>query len=162
MTNFEITGDRELIEAMRHATADVLEGVARAVTASALGLQGDVKQRVIRGPATGIVYNKSTTTTTRRLRNFFRAERTTRYRTHQASAPDEAPATDTGRLANSIDFDVVDRFTATVGSKLVYAAALEFGVPSRKLRPRPYFTPAVEAMRPRHKARLEAAIRGAL
>jgi len=145
MTDFEITGDRELIEAMRHATADVLEGVARAVTASALGLQGDVKQRVIREPATGIIYEKTNPT-----------------RTHQASAPDEAPATDTGRLAGSIDFDAVDKFTATVGSNLVYAAALEFGVPSRNLEPRPYFTPAVEAMRPRHKARLEAAIRGAL
>lgn len=145
MTDFEITGDRELIEAMRNATDDILAGVSRAVTASALGLQGDVKQRVIRGPATGIVYEKTKPT-----------------RTHQASAPDEAPATDTGRLANSIDFDAVDKFTATVGSNLVYAAALEFGVPSRNLEPRPYFTPAVEAMRPRHKARLEAAIRGAL
>lgn len=55
-------------------------------------------------------------------------------RTHQASAPGQPPASDTGRLLNSIYFDLKP-MTATVGSKLAYAYYLEFG--TRRMAPRP-------------------------
>jgi len=64
---------------------------------------------------------------------------------HQASAPGEAPATDTGNLVGSgytkkvADSDYETGFTAE------YAAPLEFGTP--RILPRPYLRPAVEAVR---------------
>lgn len=61
---------------------------------------------------------------------------------HQASAPGQAPATDTGRLVNSI----VTRYepselTGIVGVTAAYGDDLEFG--TQKMEPRPYARPAV-------------------
>ena len=65
---------------------------------------------------------------------------------HQASAPGEAPASDTGTLVNRMEtkFNEDD-----VSGKLVantnYAASLEFG--TFKMEPRPFMRPAVANMR---------------
>lgn len=63
---------------------------------------------------------------------------------HQASAPGEPPASDTGRLANSIDvkLDAV-RVVATVSASTRYAAFLEYG--TQKMAPRPFMRPALAA-----------------
>ena len=66
-------------------------------------------------------------------------------RTHQASAPGEAPASDLGNLVNSVVIihdglaDWSDHVTAE------YALALEIGTP--KILPRPAMRPAVEGQR---------------
>lgn len=60
--------------------------------------------------------------------------------THQASAPGEPPATNTGRLANSIDVEELPgpvNPTARVGTGLAYGRHLQYGVPGRIL-PRPH------------------------
>lgn len=79
------------------------------------------------GPATGTIYTKSNPT-----------------RTHQASAPGEAPATDTGRLASSVmvAFPTPTQLRARVGTDLDYGAHLEFGT-SRMPKGRPWLSPAV-------------------
>jgi len=69
---------------------------------------------------------------------------------HQASAPGEAPATDTGNLVGSGytkkmgDSDYETGFGNTAETA-EYAAPLEFGTP--RILPRPYLRPAVEAVR---------------
>ncbi len=75
---------------------------------------------------------------------------------HQASAPGEAPAIDTGALVNSIQTEMLDRTTGMVFTNMEYAAVLEFG--GARIAPRPYFTPAAEAER----ANFEAAMIQAL
>ncbi len=142
MTTITLKGNDALIAALSRMSDDVRDAVGDAVVATALELQGDVKKRIQRGPATGRVYKKNNP-----------------QRLHRASAPGEAPMTDTGRLANSINFDRVGDLTATVGSNLIYALYLEYG--TMDMRPRPYFRPAVEAMKPKFIKRLEAAIRSA-
>jgi len=81
------------------------------------------------------------------------------YGRHQASAPGEAPASDTGTLLNSISG------TAKMGpngpegvieARAPYAAYLEYG--TRKMLPRPYLTPAIE----RNRQRFTEALRKAL
>lgn len=59
------------------------------------------------------------------------------YKRHQASAPGESPASDTGRLAQSIttSYDVPN-ITGYVNVATEYAEALEFGTP--RIAPRPY------------------------
>lgn len=66
------------------------------------------------------------------------------YGNHQASAPGDPPAVDTGRLRSSYDFqtgpDYVD-----IGSNVEYAPYLEFG--TRTIAPRPHLRRAVEENR---------------
>jgi hypothetical protein len=64
---------------------------------------------------------------------------------HQASAPGQAPAAETGGLMASIEVGVAMTPTGPVG--IVHtdheaAAPLEYGAPARNLAPRPFMTPA--------------------
>jgi len=139
MVTIRLKGLKSFTGALDDLTEDIRTEVGKAVVGTALELQGDIKKSVSRGPATGRVYRKQNPT-----------------RVHQASAPGQAPQTDTGRLVNSITFDRVGQFTATVGSKLVYAMYLEFG--TRHIAQRPFFRPAVKRIRPKFIKRLEAAL----
>lgn len=62
---------------------------------------------------------------------------------HQASAPGEAPATDTGNLANSIGAQMIGRSEGEVTVGAEYAVTLELG--GGKIAPRPFLQPAVTA-----------------
>lgn len=66
---------------------------------------------------------------------------------HQASAPGEPPATDTGNLLNSIQSDISDasRLEVYVEAQAEYAGALEFG--TFKMAPRPFLRPALSNVR---------------
>lgn len=62
---------------------------------------------------------------------------------HQASAPGQAPATDTGNLAGSIGWNVdASTLTADVFAGASYAVPLELG--TRHMRPRPFLGPALD------------------
>jgi phage gpG-like protein len=63
---------------------------------------------------------------------------------HQASAPGEAPAIDTGNLVNSIQTEMIGKATAMVFTNTEYAYDLEFG--AAHLAPRPFLQPAVSAV----------------
>lgn len=70
--------------------------------------------------------------------------------THQASAPGESPAPDTGTLRASIGSDTVDD-GIRVGTNLLYGRYLEFGTLSDEgfLAPRPWARPALAAAKDR-------------
>jgi HK97 gp10 family phage protein len=141
VTTITLEGGKELAAALRNASKDMVAAVADAVTATGLELRGDVVKRIQQGPATGRTYQR-------------------RGVTHTASAPGQAPATDTGRLANSITFEQVGPVSVTVGSALIYAAYLEYG--TTRMAPRPAWRPAVEAMTPKFRNRLLRALGMAL
>lgn len=65
---------------------------------------------------------------------------------HQASAPGEAPASDTGRLVGSIrtSYDQ-EELSGTVTASTDYAAHLEYG--TQKMEPRPFLRPALASRR---------------
>lgn len=65
------------------------------------------------------------------------------YGAHQASAPGEAPAWDTGNLASSVTTAVLSDESAEVRIGAEYAPALEYG--SAKIAPRPWVTPTADA-----------------
>jgi HAMP domain-containing protein len=134
----EVLNLPEVTAALGAVSAAVQAEVAKAVTATALELTGDIQRRVQRGPATGREYTRGNVT-------------------HQASAPGEAPATDTGALASSINFAQAGPLTAEVVSRLPYATWLEFG--TQKIAPRPSWVPAREAIEPKFQRRVEVAIR---
>jgi len=66
------------------------------------------------------------------------------YGSHQASAPGEMPAIDTGALAASI-LTEVSGTKGTVYTNMEYAEFLEYG--TANMQARPYMTPAAEAAR---------------
>lgn len=67
------------------------------------------------------------------------------YKIHRASAPGEAPATDTGNLVNSGYAKRARRALWHVGYTAEYARPLEFGTP--RILPRPFLRPAVDRFR---------------
>jgi phage gpG-like protein len=73
-------------------------------------------------------------------------------RQHQASAPGEAPAPDTGNLIASIDTQMTGRTTGMVFTNVEYAAVLEFG--GKNMQPRPFFVPATQAAWPAFLAKM--------
>ncbi len=139
----KIEGTADLNRAMQKLSADAERHVSDAVNATGVELRGDIVKRYQRSAATGRVYQKSNP-----------------KRTHQASAPGEAPATDTGRLASSVVFSRAGRLAAEVETEVAYGAMLEFG--TQNIAMRPAWRPAVEAMQPKFQKRLEAALRKAM
>lgn len=139
-----IEGNEALAAALREASQEVKASVAAEMAAIGVALRGDIVKRIQRGPASGRIYER-------------------RGIVHQASAPGEAPMSDTGRLANSIyfteGFGPSRGVSVQVGSNLVYAKYLEYG--TRHMQERPYFTPAANKVRKTFTRRIEAAIKRA-
>ena len=75
-----------------------------------------------------------------------------RGKEHQASAPGEAPAVDTGNLKGSIKVGEVTEDHAVLETNADYAAYLEFG--TRYMAARPFMRPSVE----NHLDEIEAAM----
>lgn len=77
---------------------------------------------------------------------------------HQASAPGEPPASDTGTLVNSID--VVPNpatLSAVINASAQYARALEYG--TQTIEPRPFMRPALNKKRVRIQTILSKELR---
>jgi len=72
---------------------------------------------------------------------------TIRGRKHQASAPGEAPANRTGRLAKSVGYKATGHHTLEVGEEAEYAEYLERGTHNKdgsvRMAPRPHLQVAV-------------------
>jgi len=131
----QLTGTEELKRALRefglHADRqiqDIVRGTAQNVRSHAI-------KAVQRGRKSGEVYEKHQP-----------------KRTHRASAPGQAPATDTGALVRSIQADIRGR-SAEVAANVDYAVYLEFG--TQDMEPRPFLFPALEKERPAWDRRLQ-------
>jgi hypothetical protein len=117
----QITGDQKLLGQFRKLADQGEEVVHELVTELTLDVHRRAVRGVQRGPASGRVYTKSNP-----------------RRTHQASAPGEYPATDTGRLASSIQFEPPTnkkKPVGIVGTNLNYGRYLEFKSPAGGGRP---------------------------
>jgi phage gpG-like protein len=142
MTNItiEIEGLEQVQAEMRRIGKEAADGVAKAVTATALEINTGVKKLIQRGPKTGRTYTR-------------------RGIEHTASAPGEAPATDTGTLASSVYFEQSDKLTATIGSRLAYAYYLEFG--TTRIAARPAWVPETELGQKKLQERVTASLKRA-
>ena len=80
------------------------------------------------------------------------------YGKHQASAPGQAPATDTGFLQSNIVLNInASGLVANVESRASYSKFLEFG--TVKMKARPFMFPALEENKPKIR-RLFAKVKG--
>lgn len=107
---------------------DARPAVLRAMRRGGLAIENRAVDGIISPPKTGRIY----------------PSKHRKGRTHQASAPGEFPAADSGRLHQSITTATVrDDATSIVvetGANVPYATWLEFGTVN--MEPRPFMTPA--------------------
>lgn len=136
----------------------------RAVDTSAHELANTAKELIESPPKTGRVYGAeqevSFLGTVRIKDGVMKAPRATftaykGKKGHQASAPGEAPATETGALANSIGVEPAGHLARDVAARIEYAVPLEFGADDMEARP--FMTPSKESVRPKFRERCEAA-----
>jgi hypothetical protein len=133
-----IEGEAKLARVLSRLSKEAEAHVDKALSATGLELRGDIIKRYNHGPATGAIYRRGTIA-------------------HQASAAGEAPMTDTGRLAGTVDFKKAGKLAVSVFTVAEYGPYLEFG--TMDIEPRPAWVPAVEEMLPKYRRRMETAIR---
>lgn len=125
--------------------ADTEKELNRALFASAKRVEAEAKRSIASGPKTGRIYKR-------------------RSVVHQASAPGEAPASDTGRLLNSINssLDKGKQMALVIAGRgtAKYAAMLEYG--TKKMAARPFMFPALEKNKKWIRARLAKAVNKAV
>lgn len=134
--NVQVRGVEEVQKAIRAFGAEIADQVSKAVQATALEALTDVRRAIQGPPKTGREYPRGVNGD----------------KIHRASAPGQAPATDTGALVSSTYISQVDSFTQAIGSRLDYAFYLEFG--TLRMEPRPSWVPAAEKNAPRLEKRL--------
>jgi hypothetical protein len=136
----EIKGLKEVNAALQAYGKDLGNSLALIVDATALEAVTDVRKAIQGPPKTGKEY----------------ARGVNKDKVHRASAPGEAPATDTGGLVISIYNESRGKYAKAIGSRLDYAYYLEFG--TFKMAKRPSWIPAVERAIPKMLKRVEIAI----
>ena len=134
--HIRIDGDDALIAKLKALNKHVMHNVAESLQKSAEKVRNRAVQGIAKGPKTGRIY-------THRFPSVFIGGRMRavdkRARPHQASAPGEYPAGDTGNLMNSIFTDEFvepeEKMTAEVWADAAYAKPLEYKPPHRGGRP---------------------------
>lgn len=105
----------------------IRRGAVRGLYMAANAVRGEIVYRILQTPKTGITYRR-------------------RGVQHQASAPGEAPANDTGTLVRNITVAVdPEKLTARINSGSAHGRALEFGTPT--IEPRPHLRVSLDAQR---------------
>ena len=112
---------------------------------------GPLQRKVMRGARRG-VFKAAHRFRSQTINYILRTKKTGRfYRRrgvlHQASAPGESPASDTGRLVNSITVVMnLAELSAVIQANTRYAEWLEYG--TENMEPRPFFRPTMTYLRP--------------
>lgn len=135
----EMEGLGQLIKALEGLGVSAEQAMMETITDLVTDTHGNAITGIQGGPKTGRVYGN-----------------------HQASAPGQYPASDTGRLAGSIRMELpqAGNMTGRVGTAVAYGPMLEFGTSRMAARPwlLPSFDRAKIGVEKELRARLEAKI----
>lgn len=141
-TRVRIQGVDQLLAELQGIADDVDDAMVDVLRGTSQNIRSHAVISIQRGPKTGRLYIKENP-----------------HREHRASAPGEAPATDTGRLAGSIQAQI-DGLSAEIFTNLEYAPKLEFG--DGRVAPRPFMVPAMEKERQPFERRVRRALKGVI
>jgi hypothetical protein len=149
---------QEVQAALRKYGDEARKAIGGAVQATGLEISTDISKSILRGPKTGAVYSDIFRMINGRPVPIGPRSGNNLSATHQASAPGEAPAADTGALSrpSAIVTKRKGDLTIELESTIAYAAYLEFG--TQMIAPRPSWVPAVEKARPKFQLRITTAI----
>ena len=128
--NIKVKGLKEAKEIFKKLEEDLQQPFREVILGGAQLIRGEAIKSIQTGPKSGRVYEKYNP-----------------RRTHTASAPGEAPASDTGNLVSQIMVRQETRDNVVVESNALYSSFLEFG--TSKMLPRPFLFPATERSRPK-------------
>lgn len=133
MADVEVTWNPQV------STEAVRQAALRGVIKGANIVRDEILRLIQQTPHTGLIYRR-------------------RGVTHQASAPGEPPASDTGNLVQNVTIEIdAHNLKATITSNAEYADALEFG--TTKMEPRPYMRVGLENKTDEVRAAIEDEIR---
>jgi len=154
----KMTGLKKLEERLNRIGGEAAQKVADDVARAAIAVQNEMRRAVLKGPASGRAYRRGTIGKTKRGAKG--------YKFHRASAPGEAPATDSGNLASHINHVFTSRFSARAGVfNVPYASRLEFGGRDKRgvyIAPRPYLRPALKKQGPKYIEAIKKSVQEAL
>jgi HK97 gp10 family phage protein len=120
----KVIGEKSLSRALTQKAKRYKTAAHEGLTAWAMLVRNHAVKAVQKGPKSGRLYVRGNVK-------------------HQASAPGQAPATDTGNLAGSIAWNVeASTLTADIFAGAAYAVPLELG--TVKMAARPFLGPALD------------------
>lgn len=134
-----ISGMDAFIAKLEAAPKQVERQVNSIVKETAFDVQADAQRLILQSEPSGILYQK------------YKPKKL-----HRASAPGEAPASDTGTLAGSIETEQVSESTYKVGTVHDYGLYLEYG--TTQMEARPWMNPTLEKNRVEFFDRLKQAL----
>ena len=123
--DIKVTNLKKAMAQLKTLQKDLEPDFQEVVKGGAQLIRGEAIKSIQTGAKSGIVYEKYNP-----------------RRTHRASAPGEAPASDTGNLVSKIIVRQDGPDKANVESNAHYSAFLEYG--TSKMEPRPFLFPAFE------------------
>lgn len=123
----KFTGLKQALEALKKAETQLEQPIKDSLLGGGQLIRSEAVKSIQQGSKTGKIYEKYNP-----------------RRTHRASAPGEAPASDTGNLVRNIIVKNTDD-TVSVESNANYSKFLEYG--TSKMLPRPFLFPAYEKSR---------------
>jgi len=122
---FNVKNLKKVMSQLNRLEKDMEPDFQEIVKGGAQLIRGEAIKSIQQGAKSGIVYEKYNP-----------------RRSHRASAPGEAPASDTGNLVSKILIKQKDKNNTQVESGANYSAFLEYG--TSKMQPRPFMLPAFE------------------
>ena len=137
----ELDGFNALLEQLQDLGKVGEEVIEDTITDLVMDTHANAVDGIQRGPKTGHIYRRGTVT-------------------HQASAPGQYPASDTGRLASNVRFELPSggNMTGRVGTNIQYGAYLEFG--TSRMEARPWLLPSFEKAKANVEKELKAKLEG--
>lgn len=139
----ELEGLKQLVAKLEALGDDADMVILKTITDLTVTTQALAKRGIQRGPKSGVTYRRGNVV-------------------HQASAPGQYPATDTGRLASSVmvNLPTAASMVGEVGTNVIYGPMLEFGTSRMAARPwlLPSFTQAKINVEKKLRDNLEARI----
>ena len=128
--SIKVKGLEEATKALKSLEKDLEQPFREVIAGGAQLIRGEAIKSIQTGPKTGRIYEKYNP-----------------RRTHRASAPGQAPASDTGNLVSQIMVNQKSPDEILVESNATYSSFLEFG--TSKMLARPFLFPATERSRPK-------------
>jgi|TARA_Y100001973_G_C5117130_1_gene290766 HK97 gp10 family phage protein len=128
--NIKVKGLKKAQDALKNLEKDLEQPFREVILGGAQLIRGEAIKSIQTGPKSGRIYEKYNP-----------------RRTHQASAPGQAPASDTGNLVSQIIVRPKNPDEVAVESNALYSSFLEFG--TSKMLARPFLFPATERSRPK-------------
>ena len=126
--SIQVKGLKQALSALRRLEKNMEQPFREVVMGGAQLIRGEAIKSIQTGAKSGRIYEKYNP-----------------RRTHRASAPGQAPASDTGNLVSKIIVKQKSKNVTQVESGADYSKFLEYG--TSKMEPRPFMFPAFEKSR---------------